>query len=770
MSGSGLPSSHDPLRAWRITGVVATALIVLLLPLSLVKQPAQRQPAATDEAASFVGREVCVECHRQVSQRWRGSDHDRAMAEADAETVRGDFGDVTFADGLVSARFFRSDGAFMVATEGPDGEVHDYQIAYTFGFEPLQQYLVPFPGGRLQCLTIAWDTEREQWFNLYPDRSIPADDWLHWSQAAQNWNGMCAECHSTNLRKGYDPETTNFTTTFSEIDVSCEACHGPASEHVAWARRPAMARPELDNAGLVVATARLDARALVELCAPCHSRRSALGDYDHTANTLLESLAPTLLEADLYHADGQILEEVYVYGSFIQSKMYRNDVHCSDCHDVHSLQLREPGNQLCLQCHRGDAYDSPSHHFHQKVHQGKPSDGALCVKCHMPEQPYMLVDWRADHSLRVPRPDLSQQLSVPNACAQLGCHNKRPLSWLLEADQRWYGRARKPHYGTILAAGRAGRPQAAGDLARLAGDPLYQPVVRATALSYLAAYPEASTAAVFSQALAEDEALIRYTAVINLSTGEPERLVELLAPLLEDPVRGVRIQAAARLAGIPDQLFKGYQRQALHSALDEYRAAMHYSLDFAYAGHNLGNLHVSLGQPERAIAYYQTAVAIDDLFIPAKLNLATLLSGQGRNDEALTLLREASAAAPEQADISYSLGLLLAETGKLDEAAEVLARAAAGLPEHPRVHYNLGLVLQLIKRPEAAEAALLRASELTPDDADVLHALADHYLRRADPAAAEPYARRLAEHHPEHPAAGLLAAVEQARQGGASTD
>jgi predicted CXXCH cytochrome family protein len=757
-------SMADPLRAWRITGVVATAVIVLLVPLSLVKQQrggARAQPATGDPA--FVGREVCAGCHREVNERWCGSDHDLAMDVATAATVLGDFDDVHFDDGIVSARFFTRDGSFMVATQGPDGEVHDYEIAYTFGFDPLQQYLIPFPGGRLQCLTIAWDTRRNQWFNLYPGRQIPVDDWLHWSRAAQNWNGMCAECHSTNLRKGYDPDTESFETTWSEIDVSCEACHGPGSDHVAWARLPAMARPALDDAGLVVRTANLDARAQVELCAPCHSRRSALGDYDHTGSTLLESLAPALLDEGLYHADGQILEEVYVYGSFIQSKMYRNEVRCSDCHDVHSLKLREQGNKLCLQCHRGDVYDSRSHHFHKQVHEGKPSDGALCVKCHMPEQPYMVVDWRADHSLRVPRPDLTQQLSVPNACSQPGCHDDRPLSWLLEADQRWYGRARKPHYGTILAAGREGRPEAAADLARLAGDPLYQPIVRATALRYLAAYQGEPAISAVPLALTDDEALLRYTAVMHLSTSEPGRLVELLAPLLEDPVRGVRIQAAARLAGIPGELFKGYQRQALALALDEYQAAMRYSLDYAFAGHNLGNLYASLGDAQRAIAYYRTAIEIDDLFIPPKVNLATLLNSQGRNDEALTLLREATAAAPEQADISYSLGLLLAEMGRLDEAAEVLTRAAAGLPEHSRVHYNLGLVLQLLQRIEEAEAPLLKAFALSPDDADVLHALVDHYLRRGDPARAEPYARRLAERHPDHPAAAQLLAYINAR-------
>ena len=105
------------------------------------------------------------------------------------------------------------DGRFFVHTRGPGGEMGEFEVAYTFGIEPLQQYLIPFTGGRLQCLTIAWDVERGEWFHLYPDQEVPPDDWLHWTRNAQNWNGMCAECHSTNRIKGYDSESQTFSTT-----------------------------------------------------------------------------------------------------------------------------------------------------------------------------------------------------------------------------------------------------------------------------------------------------------------------------------------------------------------------------------------------------------------------------------------------------------------------------------------------------------------------------------------------------------------------------
>jgi predicted CXXCH cytochrome family protein len=738
---------------WRTTALIAAAVIVLVIPLYALKEGLVRSRRDSDasQAATFVGREMCIDCHKEAYAAWVGSDHDKAMAVASDSTVLGDFDDAAFADGDVSARFYKKDGKFFVHTQGPGGEPGDFEIAYTFGVTPLQQYLIPFPGGRLQTLTIAWDTEREAWFHLYPGQDIPPDDWLHWTRNAQNWNGMCAECHSTNLIKNYDYQTETFSTTWSEIDVSCEACHGPGSRHVEWAEVPPMARPDRENYDLVIDTGDISSRQQVELCAPCHSRRTELGDYDHTRADLLDNIVPAILEERLYFADGQIEEEVYVYGSFVQSKMFKNDIRCNDCHDVHSLELVEEGNGLCLQCHQADAYDSYDHHFHKREHEGRPSDGHLCVKCHMPERPFMVVDWRADHSLRVPRPDLTQEIGVPNACNQSGCHDDQTVEWSVEHYQKWYGIARKPHYGTIIAAGRARDPDARAPLIELAGNDLYPAIVRATALSLLGAYPGDETTATFNRALSDDEALVRYTAVMNVTSSAPEEHVQLVAPLLFDPVRAVRQQAAVQLAAYPDELFKAYQIKAVGETLAEYEEAMNYSLDFAFAGHNLGNLYSQLGKPEQAEKYYKAAIAIDDLFYPAKANLAILYNAQRRNDEAEQLLQEILDSFPEQYEAAYSLGLLLAEMNRFEKSAEYLELAARGMPGYARVFYNLGLVQQQLGRD--AEPALIRAVELEPGNLNFLYALADHYVSRGELHKALYVAEQMVARHPQNQAA-----------------
>ena len=746
---------------WKITGIIATIVIILSIPAYLLQQKYRQQPAVSPPATTFVGGQKCAECHKREHDRWRGSHHDLAMDEANAKTVLGNFNNVHFEYFGVTSRFYQQDGRFFVYTRGPDGQMGDFEIKYTFGAYPLQQYLVPFPGGRLQCLPIAWDVKGNKWFHLYPDAPIDPGDWLYWTNAGQNWNGMCAECHSTNLKKNYDFSTNTYQTTWSEIDVSCEACHGPGSLHVAWAELPDMARPVVENFRLMVKTSGINSRDQVELCAPCHSRRAILGDYTHAEPDLMDTMLPSLLDEGLYFVDGQIHDEVYVYGSFTQSKMYGRDVRCSDCHDVHSIKTVKAGNDLCLQCHRASVYDTKDHHFHKKEgEKGEPiksadgkvlfkvGTGAQCAQCHMPGRYYMGNDYRPDHSFRIPRPDLSMRLDTPNACNR--CHVDQSDQWSDQYITRWYGPGRRAHYGTVIDAGRKRLPDAYKELGRLAGDPLYPVIVRATALSLLRSYSPAQSAAACELALMDDEALIRRTAVDRLNVRDSKRQTAHLTSALYDPVKAVRTEAARRMTEIPNPPLDSSQKTAYQKALAEYQSSMEYSADFAFGRYNLGNLFSNLNQPDKAVDNYRAAIRIDNQFYPAKVNLAMLYNETGRKNEAEVLLREVVAAHAELHEVQYSLGLLLAEKKKFEEAARYLSAAAAGLPQRSRVQYNLGLLLQIVRRDAEAEAALLAALEIEPDNLDYLYALADHYLKKQKFTQARQIAEQMIVRHPEN--------------------
>ncbi len=733
------------------------AIVILLSPALFLLAPVPEAPLPENQPARFTGSQSCKACHENVYGKWRGSDHERAMDAATETTVLGDFNDATFTDpysGVVS-RFYRKGKKFFVETEGPDGKRGDFEIAYTFGVRPLQQYLVPFPGGRLQCLTVAWDVEKQRWYRLPPFEKIGPHDWLYWTNAAQTWNVMCAECHSTRLSKAFDPDAGSYRTTWFEIAVGCEACHGPGSKHLEWASRPPLARSQAADMGLAVRTRDLAAGDQIKLCAPCHSRRFLLGDNRHVNGELLDSMVPELLNEGLYYPDGQILEEVYVYGSFTQSKMYQRGVRCSDCHDVHSLKLHKEGNAVCAQCHQANAYDSSAHHFHKETYEGKPNEGRLCVKCHMPGRVYMGADYRPDHGIRVPRPDLSAELGTPNACSAAGCHADKPLAWTIAKYRSWYGETRKPQYGTAIAAGRGHKPGADAQLIRLAGDVLSPAIVRATALSLLRTYPGEESRACLAAALDDEDALIRYAAIRGLEFFDPETRLKRIAPKLYDPVKAVRMEAALMLSMLPENALRKDDRQAFKTALEEYRQAMRYNADLPAQRYNLGNLALNQGDAEGAVKAYEQAIAIDGRFYPAKVNLANLFNRLGRNKEAEKLLREVVAQEPDLYEAAYSLGLLLAEMKNYPEAEAYLGEAAARM-NYPRAYYNHGQLLLALNRPDEAEKAFLKALALSPRDQDVFAGLAALYLRAGQADKAKALARKLLEDVPDHAGAREL--------------
>jgi predicted CXXCH cytochrome family protein len=714
------------------------------------------------QALAYVGDRSCAECHAKESREWLGSHHERAMQPATDETVLGDFRSAAFTQGGAESRFFKREDKYYVHTEGGDGKPADFEIKYTFGVAPLQQYLVQFPGGRLQSLTIVWDTGRKRWFSLYPGEKIPPGDPLHWTGRYQNWNLMCAECHTTNLKKGYDPKADTYDTTWSELHVGCQACHGPGGDHVAWARKGGRGAAS----GLVVGFKPGDslysgAAYEVDACATCHSRRSRIATGEYPGRQLYDTLRPEPLRAGLYHADGQQLDEVYEYGSFRQSKMYQRGVRCTDCHNPHSGKTKAEGNAVCTQCHRPEAnprfatlapkaYDAPSHHFHKAA-----SPGAQCVNCHMPTKDYMIVDPRRDHTLRPPRPDLSVKIGTPNACT--GCHRDRTAEWAAAAVVKWYGptRSKDADWALAMAAGRAGARDGAPALIAVALDRQLPAIVRAGALGLLRGYGPQGTGAMAALVRDGDPA-VRLAAVAGLEAVPPAERVAAAAPLLSDPIRAVRIEAARVLAPVPAERLDASQRKALEAAIAEFVEAQRAMADMPASHLNLAVLFGAQGKRELAEGEYLTALRMDPYFSPARANLVALYNAMGRNADAERVLREGIKRTPNEGELYYSLGLLLAEEKRLGEAAEALRSAARLMPQRARVRYNLGLALDRLSRDAEAEAALIQAFQLDPRDPDIVYAMAAFYVQRQQWKRARPIAEQLVIIAPVDPRARQL--------------
>ncbi|MEO8508233.1 MAG: tetratricopeptide repeat protein [Betaproteobacteria bacterium] len=705
-------------------------------------------------AATYVAETQCGECHPKAVEAWRGSHHQRAMEPANDKTVLGDFANAKFTHRGATTQFTQRDGKYFITTEGRDGKPAEFEVAYTFGVAPLQQYLVAAPGGRLQAPTIAWDTEKKRWFALYPNDRHKPDDPLHSMGRYQNWNLMCSECHSTDLRRNYDAKTDRYDTQWAEVNVGCQACHGPGSAHVAWAKQAAGKDAKglpASTLGLAVDFRGTDSRYQVEACAPCHSRRQRLTDGEQPGKPFLDNYHPALLREGLYFADGQQNDEVYVWGSFVQSRMYAQGVRCTDCHDAHSLRLKAQGNALCAQCHQpaGNArfptlakkdYDTPAHHHHAA---GTP--GAQCASCHIPSKNYMVVDARPDHSFRIPRPDLSVKLGTPNACN--GCHDKRTPQWAADAVAQWFGPSRRqePTFAVAFTAARRGAPTALVGLDAIVADRAQPAIVRATALD-LARNFSPGGGRLGVQAKNDADPLVRAAAAAALVAVPAQERFPYAAPMLADPIKLVRIEAARALADFPVARIPDSDRAAFDRAWSELIASEQTLADMPSAQMNLGGLYWRQGDVAAAEAAYRRAVMLDPYLPVAYTSLAGLLSEQRRNADAERALRDGIAKVPADGPLQASLGLLLVEEKREAEALAALNRSTQLAPERARTFYNLGLLQQQRGDLRAAAAALTRASTL--GDTDATYALALLEIRQNRPDRALPLVEQLVAANP----------------------
>jgi tetratricopeptide (TPR) repeat protein len=741
------------------SGVLAAWMLVRHLPAQ----------ALVKAFSDYAGSASCRECHREEYDQWAKSNHGLAEQGADSNTCQ-----VAFAAAKTVGRAAQPvelavrNGKYEVTTTGAGGQRETYVVDRVIGHDPLVQFLVGFPGGRWQALATAWDPGRKEWFEVFGAEERLPGEWGHWTGRGMNWNGMCAACHNTGLRKNYDPTTDTYHTAMAEMSVGCEACHGPLQSHVQWQHRSA--KPGRKDPTL----APMSRQQKLDACGACHARRSELTGNFKPGDDLLDHFELAMVDGtDLYYPDGQVLEEDYEYASFLGSRMRASGVECTDCHQPHSAKPRLPGNFLCLRCHDGSYTNSPVidpvAHSHHQV-RGYGADGKLldkdlthykpdgfketggeCVNCHMPQTVYMQRHARHDHGLTIPDPLLSKEYGVPNACNR--CHQDKDADWALAQVDKWYGklmdrptrqRARR------LAEARAGNPAAVEPLLKIlaAETNAYWEAALINVLPAWSAQPQVE--AVLRQSLSDRHALVREKAARALD-GSAENLTApttaALRARLEDPVRSVRIAAA----------------WALRASLDpQSRAARELDLfldtNADQPGGQLekGEFFVARGEPQQALEHYRQAVAWDPASAPIRRDLAVLYGLLNQNHEALEQLREAVRLEPREAEYHYSLALALNDAGDLAKAVAELQEATRLNPRHADAWRNLGLARAAQEDLAGALDALGRAEDLAPGDPRLPYARATVLARLDRVAEARAAAARALELRPDYPEAREL--------------
>ncbi|MDA5558447.1 multiheme c-type cytochrome [Shimia sp. MMG029] len=609
---------------------------VALVSLALATEAVAQTANASDQAGAayapaYVGSETCVSCHEGETEAWQASHHAQAWRMPSDAVLIGAFqGEVFEHDGM-RAQFDTLEGARTVTVREKDGVETVYTLHSVGGTFPLQHLILETGLGRLQSFDVVWDVQEKRWFHLYPEQDLPPQDAYHWSGAYKNWNARCAECHATGFEKNYDFQRKRYASTQVEIGVGCEACHGPGQAHLDLVAGQPEAHYQVALTDWGFSADMSEPQAAMEQCAGCHARREAFGDGNPLPGTAFaDAYNLAMLRPGQYHADGQILDEVYVYGSFLQSKMHQQGVTCANCHTPHSGELLAEGDAICTQCHSEAGnpdfptlkltdYQSPPH-----THHAEGSEGAQCVNCHMTDQVYMGNDWRRDHNFRVPRPDVSARLDTPDACTR--CHSDQSAEWAADQVAGWFpnGRWTEPHYGDVLARGRANPQAAAADLLALAQDDSQADLVRASALWLLGPGATSLNLQEIGAFLEDEDPQVRVGALQALRSRAAVAAAPYLIQGLQDDVRAVRIAAARAIMSQPahrlPESLRGYMRQAFQT----FGGMVRNQMDFAEAHLQMAGYAMVAGDTRSAAGALTEAVRINPQNVQAWATLVRL--------------------------------------------------------------------------------------------------------------------------------------------------
>jgi len=705
-------------------------------------------------AATYVGSQKCQSCHPKEYSNYLLSDHFHAMDSALPRSIRGDFNNSFFVYYGDTSFFYKKGAQYYVRTKDSTGKKKDFLISFTFGWQPLQQYLVSFPDGRIQALPFCWDTRPKEkggqhWFHIYGKEKILPGDELFWTDVNQNWNYMCADCHTTDYFKNFDVSNNTFHSSWSEGTVSCESCHGPASNHLEWTQKK-YANDSLKGFAINLASEKLNWKldttkgiaypdkivqntTLIETCARCHARASRITDFYFHGQPFLQTHIPSTINTQSYYIDGQIKEEDYEYGSFLQSRMYAMGVTCINCHDAHTMHLIATGNQVCFSCHAPEKFDVPEHTHHQVN-----STGAQCANCHMPVTNFMVIDARRDHSIRIPRPDLSEKMNTPNACNK--CHTDQPVSWATKYFLQWYGNKlpQNKTYAELMSAVSKNTAESETALNDLLGSKSYPAIIQATALERYTQFYSPRILEQVKNYLQSADPNLRLNALHAAGNLPQDVLLQLVVPLMDDPIISVRTEAMNTIAPLYAQLDDS-RKQRFDAVMNEYLTIQRNLGDRPESYLNQGIVLAATGRTSEAEQVYLFGLKRFPKFIGYYGNLADLYRAENNETKAKEYLDKGLSVQPGNPDLHYAIALWYERSKDRAAGLMELKKAADLNPSEASFTYGYALALQDAKQVQKAISTLENFTAKYGNDPLILGGLISIYQESKQPSKANYY-------------------------------
>ena len=683
----------------------------------------------TDQG-EYVGSPTCIACHERFYELWSTSHHGSAM-----QAFSG-----TFARSLVpmEAEIKIGDVSFIVELNSSGGVLHEtradgtkktYPVLHALGGKNVYFFLVPLEKGKLQTAPIAYHVHKKIWYNSTASmvrhfNGGTVDEALEWTDRQLTFNTACHDCHISQMRKNYDPETDSYSTTWSESGINCEVCHGPAEAHIKAAEEAAAEGKELADLKLLTFHGDLNALERDATCAPCHAKMVPLS-RDFTPGELFFDHYDLLSYEDPdFFADGRDLGENYTQTGWMANPCANAlELECIHCHTSSGrFRFADEPNKACLPCHekRVDNILAHSHHA--------ASDHVTCVDCHMPKTAQAHMH-RSDHTFRPPSPAATLEFGSPNACnlchhnpeaikGDFHGHKKEDVEWAATYVKEWFGKdsgADVLELGHIIQACRDGEWEKLPEILAFLDNPACDQAAKVAILRLLNNCPAPEKWTAIRKQLNSKYEWVRSAAASSLQYDRSPETTAALLKSVQDRFRTVRIRSSSSLLDRDLRNLSEDERKAYDTAHAEYWNSLVIWPDRWSTHYNQGIYYDRTGESDKSLAAYQKAMDLRNDVIQPMINASMVYARAGNSTNAYELLNKAIVVEPENSMVNFNLALLEAEFGKMEDCERHLRTALKTDPQMAQAAYNLGVLL-CQKKDEEGFQWLKSAAELVPEN------------------------------------------------------